>query len=174
MEDKRKPLIYAVLIIVAVVAGYFVYENFLAPKPVGVVGILAGNRLKDETIPNIDGVNTVKFSDYRGKVLVVDFMAPWCQPCKEMIPILQQVNEIDGVEVVTVNVDPNYNSDYLTAFGAQEGISWYFGSSPSVALDYEVSGIPTILIVDKDGMIVYRNYFTTIQQFDMYIPQLLG
>jgi cytochrome c biogenesis protein CcmG/thiol:disulfide interchange protein DsbE len=174
MDDKRKPLIYAVLIIVAVVAGYFVYENFLAPKPIGVVGINAGNLLKDETIPNIDGIRTVKFSDYRGKVLVVDFMAPWCEPCKEMIPILQQVDAIDGVEVVTVNVDPNYGSDYLTPFGAQEGITWYFGSSPSAALDYDVSGIPTILIVDKDGMIVYRNYFTTIQQFDMYIPQLLG
>ena len=174
MDNKRKPLIYAVLIIVSVVAGYFVYDNFLAPKPVSMVGILKGNLLKDENIPNIDGVQNIKFSDYKGKVLVIDFMAPWCEPCREMIPILQQVESIDGVEVISVNVDPNYGSDYLTPFGAQEGITWYFGSSSSAALDYEVSGIPTIIIVDQNGLIVYRGYFTTVQQFDMILPQLLG
>ncbi len=173
MDKKRNPLLYVVLVLVAVVAGYFIYDNFIISKPVGVVGISEGNLLMDESIPNIDGIRTIKFSDYQGKVLVIDFMAPWCDPCKQMIPILREVESINGVEVITVNVDPNYGSDYLTGFGAEEGITWYFGSSSSAALDFEVTGIPTIMIIDKDRMIAYRNYFTTIQQFDNILPNLL-
>jgi thiol-disulfide isomerase/thioredoxin len=174
MLNKKNPLLYVALILFAAFAGYFIYDNFFAPKPVGEVGITMGNMLLDQTIPSVDGNGSVSFSDYRGKVLVIDFLAPRCDPCKEQVGVLAEVASIDGVEVISINIDRNYDMLTLQVFGAEEGIIWFFGHNPPSALDFEVDGIPTVIVVDKNGLIVRRGYFMTIQEFDMILPQLLG
>ena len=174
MLNKKNPILYVALILVAAFAGYFIYDNFIAPKPVGEVGISTGNMLLDQTIPAVDGSGSVSFSDYRGKVLVIDFLAPWCEPCKAQVGVLAQIADIEGVEVLSINIDGNYDMTYLQNFAADEGITWFFGHSPSSAIAYEVDGIPTVLIVDQNGLIVRRGYYATIQEFDMVLSQLLG
>jgi len=174
MMDKKNPLIYIAIILVAAFAGYFIYDNFFAPKPVGDIGISTGNILLDQTIPNVDGSGSVSFSDFRGKVLVIDFLAPWCDPCKAQVDILAQIADIDGVEVLSINIDRNYEMTTLQAFADAEGITWFFGHNPPSAIAFEVDAIPTVLIVDQDGVIVRRGYFTTIQEFDVVLSQLLG
>jgi len=160
---------------VALFAGYLVYDNFFKPSsPKGDIGIQTGNMLLDKTIPNIDGSSSVKFSDYRGKILVIYFMAPWCEPCKAQIDILNLVDSVEGVEVMSINIDPNYDMEFLYGFGEEEGITWFFGSSPDSAVDYEVSAIPTILIVDQEGLIAYRGYYTTVNQFDTILTELVN
>ncbi len=173
MKNQRNPVVYIAIALVAIIGGYLIYDNFIAPDPVGEEGIQQGNLVLDQTIPNIDGSGSVSFSDYRGSVLVIDFMAPWCPPCKEQIPILRLVESIEGVEVVTINVDPSYEMDYLIDFGEEEGITWFFGHSPETALEYEVAGIPTVIIVDQDGLIVNRQYFTTLQDFERILTPLI-
>ena len=174
MLNKKNPLIYVALILVASFAGYFIYDNFIATKPVGEIGITTGNMLLDQTIPAVDGSGSVSFSDYRGKLLVIDFLAPWCEPCKAQVDVLAQIADIDGVEVLSINIDRNYDMAYLQTFAADEGITWFFGHNPTSALDFEVDGIPTVIIVDQDGLIVRRGYFATIQEFDVVLSQLLG
>ena len=175
MQGQRKPVLYVGLLIVALVAGYLIYDNFFKPSsPKGDIGIQTGNMLLDETIPNIDGSSSVKFSDYRGKILVIDFMAPWCEPCKAQIDILNLVDSVEGVEVMSINIDPNYDMEFLYGFGEEEGITWFFGSSPDSAVDFEVSAIPTIIIVDQEGSIAYRGYYTTVNQFDTILSELVN
>ena len=101
-------------------------------------------------------------------------MAPWCSPCKAQIPILETVESIPGVEVITINIDPNYNTSFLQEFGEDEGITWFFGHSPFTAIDYEISGVPTVIIVDREGFIQYRAFFTTIQDFERVLSPMLG
>ncbi len=175
MQGQRKPVLYVGLLIVALVSGYLIYDNFFKPSSLkGDIGIQTGNMLLDETIPNIDGSSSVKFSDYRGKILVIDFMAPWCEPCKAQIDILNLVESVEGVEVMSINIDPNYDMEFLYGFGEEEGITWFFGSSPDSAVDFEVSAIPTILIVDQEGLIAYRGYYTTVNQFDTILSELVN
>ena len=173
MENQRNPITYITLVIVAVVAGYLIYDNFIAPDPVGEIGIQQGNMLLDQTIPNVDGSGSVSFSDYEGSILVIDFMAPWCPPCKEQFPILSVVESIEGVEVLTINVDASYDMESLINFGEDEGITWFFGHSPATALEFEVAGIPTVIIVDQEGKIVNRAFFTTLQDFERILTPLI-
>ena len=176
MQSQRKPITYVALIIVAVVAGYLVYDNFLKPQPVdeGVEGIQVGNIILDETVQSVDGNENIKFSDYRGKVLVIDFMAPWCEPCKAQIDILALVDSVAGVEVVSINIDPTYEMEYLYNFGVEEEIDWFFGSNSQCAVDFEVSAIPTIIIVDQEGLIAHRGYFTTVKEFERILGELVN
>lgn len=173
MSEKRSPFLYLGVALIVIVGGYLVWYNFLQPVPSNEVGVKFGNQLLDQDIAGVDG-GSVKFSDYEGSILVIDFMAPWCSPCKAQFPILNEVNSIPGVEVITVNVDPNYNSTFLQEFGEEEGISWFFGHSPLTALEYEVSAIPTVLIVDQEGIVVYRGFFTGIKDFERVLSPLLG
>ena len=164
---------YFAVALIVIVGGYLVWNNFVKPDETGEVGINLGNILLDQEILGIYG-QSVQFSDYRDSILVVDFMAPWCPPCKDQIPILKEIETVSGIEVVTINLDSTYNRTSLIEFGEEEGITWFFGHSPLTALDFEVSAIPTILVVDQSGVIVYRGFFTTMNEFEMVISPLLG
>ena len=173
MSEQRSPFMYFAVALIVIVGGYLVWNNFVKPDETGEVGINIGNILLDQEILGIYG-QSVQFSDYRGSILVVDFMAPWCPPCKDQIPILKEIETVSGIEVVTINLDSTYNRTSLIEFGEEEGITWFFGHSPLTALDFEVSAIPMILVVDQSGVIVYSGFFTTMNEFEMVISPLLG
>ena len=164
---------YLAVALIVLVGGYLVWDNFVKPDGTGEIGINLGDMLLDQEILGIYG-EAIQFSDYRGSVLVLDFMAPWCPPCKDQIPILREIEAIPGVEVITINVDYTYNMTTLDEFGAEEGIIWFFGHSTYTALEYEVSAIPTIIVVDQNGLIVHRGFFTTMNEFEKVISPLLG
>ncbi len=172
MSEQRSPFLYLGVGLIVIIGGYLVWYNFLQPSPVGDIGFSKGNILLDQEIAGVDGTS-VKLSDYRGSILVIDFMAPWCNPCKAQIPILQQIESIPGVEMISINIDPNYNMTFLQDFAEEEGITWYMGHSPLTALEYEINAIPVIMIVKPDGEIHYRAFFTTIQEFDRVLSPLL-
>lgn len=173
MSNPRSPLLYVAIVFVLLTGGYLVWDNYLKQPGTGEVGVNLGDSLLDQEIPSIDG-GTVSFSDYEGSILVIDFMAPWCAPCKEQIPILIQVESIPGVEVLTINVDHNYNFTELSDVRDEEDVTWFFGHSPFAAIDYQVSAIPTVVIVDREGLIVYRGFFTTLSDFERVLSPLVG
>jgi thiol-disulfide isomerase/thioredoxin len=173
MSNRRNLIIFVGISLIVVVSGYLIYGNFIVSDPVVEAGINIGDLLFDQTIPNVDGSESISFSDYRGSVLIIDFMAPWCPPCIGQISILREVELIDGVEVLSINIDPNYDMTFLNKFGNEEGINWFFGHNPNTAIDFEVTGIPTLLIADQRGFIVYRGFYTTIKDFDTILADLI-
>ena len=131
-------------------------------------GITAGYLVTDMEIPLLDG-GAVRLSDYEGKVLVVDFMAPRCAPCKEQIKVLKELDEFPNVEIITINIASGYNSSTLRQFAEAEGVTWSFGSSTEAGGTYQINAIPTILFVDEEGVIRYRGFFTTLNQFEQLL-----
>ena len=173
MSEQKSPFLYFAVALIVIVGGYLVWSNFVKPDGTGEIGVNIGDMLLDQEILGIYG-ETIQLSDYRGSVLVIDFMAPWCPPCKDQIPILREIEAVSGVEVVTINVDYTYNMTSLDEFGEDEDITWFFGHSPMTSLEFEVSAIPTILVVDQNGLIVHRGFLTTLNEFNSIINPLLG
>ena len=173
MSEQKSPFLYFAVALIVIVGGYLVWSNFVKPDGTGEIGVSIGDMLLDQEILGIYG-ETIQLSDYRGSVLVIDFMAPWCPPCKDQIPILREIEAVSGVEVVTINVDYTYNMTSLDEFGEDEDITWFFGHSPMTSLEFEVSAIPTILVVDQNGLIVHRGFQTTLNEFNSIINPLLG
>lgn len=109
-------------------------------------------------IPDIDG-KQVNLSQYRGKVVAVNFWATWCPPCREELPSMQHTYEQlkgKGFVILAVNIGEPW--DTVTPFVTQLKLSF------PVLLDQEnlmmqrwkAMGLPTTYIVGRDGNIVKR------------------
>jgi thiol-disulfide isomerase/thioredoxin len=104
---------------------------------------------------------TIKLSDYRGKVVLLNFWATWCPPCVREMPSMerlqQQVGE-DGFKVVAVN--QMEEPDDVFAFTGQIELDptfdILFDSASKVSQAYAVRGLPTTYLIDKKGNIRYR------------------
>jgi thiol-disulfide isomerase/thioredoxin len=159
--SKRKYILPAVGVILVLAAVYVAWGN----RNAGVeTGVTVGSRAQDVEVQLLNG-EKVKVGDYRGELLVIDFMAPWCSPCWEEIKILGQIYDRPGVQVLSINVDPTINGTILRQFAEEIGIVWSFGSSPQAAVDYKVTGIPDVILVDRQGVIRYRGHYTPLSQF---------
>ena len=107
---------------------------------------------------------TVRLSDYRGKVVILNFWASWCPPCKAEMPELEQValeyNQGSEAVLVTVNLTDGARE---TPAKARQYIQdnrftmpVLLDTSGKAADDYNITSIPTTIIVDKQGNIGTR------------------
>lgn len=117
-----------------------------------------GELAPDFALKTIDG-EALSLSSFRGRVVVIDFFATWCKPCVQEVPELAKIRQRysqEQIVVVSLDVDPSEDPDLLRGFREAHGISWPICAyASSVADDYEVKAIPTIVIVDREGRVAY-------------------
>ena len=109
-----------------------------------------------------DGKSKLGPSDFRGKVLVIDFWASWCGPCRQEIPHLKEAFEAyneKGVEFLSVSIDKDVKA-WRKAM-KDENMPWAQVHAPTAGKDvmklYQFSGIPYILVLDQEGRIEGKN-----------------
>jgi len=102
----------------------------------------------------------VKLSDLKGKPVIVNFWASWCPPCKGEMPDFNKVYAEAGNEVQFMMVDLVDDERETQEKGAQyvksQGFSFpvYFDNKQDAANVYEISSIPSTVLIDKNGIIV--------------------
>jgi thiol-disulfide isomerase/thioredoxin len=114
----------------------------------------------DFTLPDLDG-KPVKLSDYRGKVVLVNFWATWCPPCRREMPSMERLSQrLKGQPFVILAVNQQEEVDQVFAFTGQldpaPTFPILFDRNSTVSHAWGVLGLPSSFIVDKQGRVVYR------------------
>jgi len=103
---------------------------------------------------NADGF---KLSDHKDKIVIVEFWATWCPPCRTSIPHLKTLhNEYKdkGVVLVSLSQEP---PDTINEFNKKAGMNWIIGAESTAGSAYGVTGIPAAFII-VDGKIVWNGH----------------
>lgn len=100
------------------------------------------------------GGDVVRLSDFRGKIVVLNFWATWCPPCRKEFPELVKLYDPNG-DVLVVGVDLQENSDQVGNFADKFGAKYpiVIDADAKVAGSYRVVGLPSTYFIDKDGVL---------------------
>ncbi len=105
----------------------------------------------------------LRVGDYRGKLLLIDFWATWCPPCREEVPSLVKAYEEyhkEGFEVIGISFD--YSKEEFQRFIKEKKMTWrqYFdglGWDNKVGKEYGIGSIPAMYLLDKEGKVITDN-----------------
>ncbi|UFS71679.1 TlpA family protein disulfide reductase [Geomonas sp. RF6] len=137
--------------------------------PLAVAGMLmnavpaAAILQKGDVAPPIKLTTTagqpISLANYRGYVLVMDFFATWCVPCKNSIPHLNTLNRKygkQGLQILGVSVDEGGEKE-VKSFSAEKKIGYPIAiAGEDMQTDYGLRSVPTIYIINKRGVVAEK------------------
>ena len=98
----------------------------------------------------------VNLDDYRGKLVLLNFWASWCAPCKEEMPsldLLQSNKNLNNLQIFPINVGQDNEKKAKDFFEELDikTLNIYFDTTITLAKKFQLRGIPTTILISKDG-----------------------
>jgi len=121
----------------------------------------------------------LKLSEYRGQVVLINFWATWCGPCREELPQLERLRaryQRGGFVLLGVSVDDNPKAaqEMVRRLGVQFPV--LFDAGKQVSGRYDIDAMPSTLLIDRGGVVRYlhRGYRSGVEQeYDVKVRELL-
>ncbi len=135
---------------------------------IGIPGVVVASIQKGNVFPSLDGFNLEGTlpEDMKGKIVLVDFWASWCVPCRDSFPVLDEIYQKyrdQGVEIIAVSVDKNekayhkFLKRYAPTFPIVRDVE------QKLVAEVKIAAMPTSFLLDKEGVVrfvhegFYRN-----------------
>ncbi len=139
------------ILLVTLLLYFAFFSHTYKPPP----GLSPGKEPPDFNLKTIDG-RTISLSDLRGKVVLINFWATWCPPCKEEIPLFIDVYKKykdKGFEILAISTDTS--AETVKKFANEYKIPFpVLVDDGKVSNLYSIQGLPTSLLIGRDGKIV--------------------
>lgn len=158
---KRDPVILIVVAVIISLMLVFGIQKTRHNRP-NSAGALQGKPAPDFSLASLDGKATLKLSDYKGKAVLLNFWATWCEPCKIEMPWfveLQKQYGPQGLQVLGVAMDDTDPKD-ISEFAHKMGVNYPIAVGKE-AVGEQYGGIPYLpstFYIDRDGKVVDRVY----------------
>ena len=152
-SDRPAYSLIALILAAAVLAGFAVLPR-LTQSANGLVGKPAPEF--SVQVLNDNSQDRVRLSDLRGKAVVLSFWASWCSACQMEAPSLERLSRrMRDRNVVVLGLDTNDQPSRALAFIKSKGLSYTsaYDDGSVVADQYRVDSLPTVVIVDKNGVV---------------------
>ena len=127
-----------------------------------------GDKAPDFTVEMVDG-SSVQLSKLKGKVVLINFWATWCPPCREELKHVQKelIDRFKGKDFVFLPISRGEKKDVVEAFRKKMNYTFPMGLDPkqSIYKLYASNYIPRNFLVGKDGKIIYLSVGYTPEEF---------
>ena len=137
----------------------FLISNSFADEVNDIKNLVINKELKKyDSLTFIDAKNRkFNLSDYQGNLILLNFWATWCVPCKKEMPSLDllQVNKnLNNLKIFPINVGQDNTEKAFKFFEDLEvkNLKPYFDSPITLAKKFRLRGIPTSILINKDGL----------------------
>ncbi|MDR2192698.1 MAG: TlpA family protein disulfide reductase [Endomicrobium sp.] len=121
-------------------------------------GVLFAKAAPDFKLLNTKG-DTVKLSDFKGKIVFIDFWATWCSPCEESIPAVKNLHKryASNSDIAILGLNLGEKTDTVVRFMKDKGINYeVLLCDDKTARNYGIDAIPAFFIIDKNGNIIKK------------------
>jgi thiol-disulfide isomerase/thioredoxin len=108
-------------------------------------------------LQSLDGEHTIALEDYRGRIIVVNFWASWCAPCRHEIPLLDRLSEeLDAHQAVVIGLNEDYDpSDGLRFIHDIGGVSYPNAAGEGRLIEkYNYAGLPYTVILNREHRVI--------------------
>tara|TARA_X000000368_G_scaffold365056_1_gene311100 strand:- start:1020 stop:1529 length:510 start_codon:yes stop_codon:yes gene_type:complete len=137
----------------------FLISNSFANEVIDIKNLIINKELKKyDSLTFLDNKNNrLNLSDYRGKLILLNFWATWCAPCKKEMPsldLLQTNKSLNNLKIFAINVGQD-NIEKASNFFQDlniENLDVYFDSQITLAKKFGLRGIPTSILLNKNGL----------------------
>jgi peroxiredoxin len=140
----------------------------------GIASAISTGPAPDFTLKSLDGPN-LRLQEQRGRVVMVNFWATWCGPCRQEMPQLNKLYEKyrgSGFVLLGVNVDDDTRNAASVAgkLGVKFPVLW--DTDKAVSKRYDLATMPSTVLIDRDGKVryVHRGYRDGFE--DLYEKQI--
>jgi thiol-disulfide isomerase/thioredoxin len=162
-------------------------QSFVQPAPVtpspSAACVVSGGRVVSLRLPDVDG-RQWDFSQRRGRLVLLDFWGTWCGPCLRAVPEVSRLNAsyaAAGLEVVGIACErssPTENARRVRATRQRLGINYrlVLAGAPGAPVEqqFRVSALPTLILLDADGTIIWRGHPEQARELESLIRRRLG
>ena len=119
-----------------------------------------GSRAPDFHAVDLATGRATTFADYKGKVILLNIWATWCQPCRVEMPAIERLHKKLGgtdFQVVSVSIDADGDS-IVSAYARDLGLTFQIlhNQSGDIQQIYQTTGVPESFVIDRDGIIVKK------------------
>ena len=127
------------------------------------------------SLRTMDGTATLSLGQLRGQVVVVDFWASWCAPCKRSLPQLAAMEaNHPGLKVIAINIDDERQKAVEFLRKNRVKLIALYDEKKDVVTTYDVPVMPSALIIDRKGVVRYVHVGYTDDDLDQFKREIQG
>ncbi len=137
----------------------FLISNSAANEITSIKNLVINKELKKyEDLTFFDSKKEqINLKDFKGKLILLNFWATWCAPCKEEMPSLDLLDKkanLDNLKIFPINVGQESEEKAINFFNELKikNLDTYFDSPITLAKKFGLRGIPTTILLNKDGL----------------------
>lgn len=150
-----KRLVVILLLAVTLLPACSKEKSPAKPAAVAAAKAVEGSAAPDFTVKDLDGKD-VTLSSLKGSVVLVNFWATWCPPCKEEIPSMIKLNKAmtgKAFRMLAISIDDGGKNAVTDFFKGSRDLPCYLDADTRISQLYGTTGVPETFIVDKQGII---------------------